>query len=83
MQVRLGRIYTLERSSRESRDDYGEFMEILTALIRQRVQGADHVAADAPPSPKDNTTVRKSYRMCPSSCAKSVWQTGFGVSLFG
>ena len=62
MQVRLGRIYTLERSSRESRDDYGEFMEILTALIRQRAQGADHVAADARPSRKDNTAVRKSYR---------------------
>jgi hypothetical protein len=37
-------------------------MEILTALIRQRAQWADHVAADPPPSRKDNTAVRNSYR---------------------
>jgi len=58
--VRLGGIYALERLSRESRDDYGPIVEILTAYVREHApwppSGAatpeepDHLAAASPAS---------------------------------
>ncbi len=49
--VRLGGIYALERLARESRDDFGPIIEILTAYVRVRMPNA------APPrqSPGANT----------------------------
>lgn len=45
MEERLGGIYTLERISRESRDDYWTIMETLTAFLRERARGEDSDAA--------------------------------------
>jgi hypothetical protein len=36
LDVRLGGIYALERLARESRDDHGPIMEVLTAFVRER-----------------------------------------------
>lgn len=41
MEERLGGIYTLERISRESRDDYWTVMETLTAFVRERARWED------------------------------------------
>jgi hypothetical protein len=38
IEARLGGIYTLERISRESRDDYWTVMETLTAFVRERTR---------------------------------------------
>jgi uncharacterized protein YjbI with pentapeptide repeats len=38
IEERLGGIYTLERISRESRDDYWTIMETLTAFVRERAR---------------------------------------------
>ena len=38
IEVRLGGIYTLERISKESPDDYWTVMEILTAFVRERTR---------------------------------------------
>jgi len=41
IQVRLGGIYTLERLSKESPDDYWPIMEILTAFVREQAPRLD------------------------------------------
>jgi uncharacterized protein YjbI with pentapeptide repeats len=47
--VRLGGIYGLERLARESRDDFGPIVEILTAYVRE------HAPRRSTPSPVDET----------------------------
>jgi hypothetical protein len=39
LDVRLGGIYALERIARESSDDHGPIMEVLTAFVREHVRG--------------------------------------------
>jgi hypothetical protein len=55
IEVRLGGIYTLERISRESPDDYWTIMETLTAFVRERARwkepDADASQTAAHPSP--------------------------------
>ena len=41
IEVRLGGIYTLERISRESADDYWTVMETLTAFVRERARSKE------------------------------------------
>jgi uncharacterized protein YjbI with pentapeptide repeats len=41
LDVRLGGIYALERLARESRDDHGPIIEILTAYVRERARQSD------------------------------------------
>lgn len=43
LDVRLGGIYALERLARESRDDHGPIMEILTAFVREHARWSPHV----------------------------------------
>ncbi|MEA2738700.1 MAG: hypothetical protein QOH05_2007, partial [Acetobacteraceae bacterium] len=64
VQVCLGGIYTLERISRESRQDYGAVMEILTALVRQRApwHEPDAGAPGQPTRRRDGVIGRKSSR---------------------
>ena len=68
LEVRLGGIYALERLARESRDDHGPIMEILTAYIREHAPQATRVerASDrsagsaSPPAANDATGVGNS-----------------------
>lgn len=47
LDVRLGGIYALERLARESRDDHGAIVEILSAYIREHGRPRSQEAADA------------------------------------
>jgi hypothetical protein len=61
IEVRLGGIYTLERISKESPDDYWTVMETLTAFVRVRapVKEADEISEADPylPSPGPATDI--------------------------
>jgi gas vesicle protein len=56
IEARLGGIYTLERISRESRDDYWVVMETLTAFVRERARWKerDKIASETLMSPCDD-----------------------------
>ena len=63
LDVRLGAIYALERIARDSRQDHGPVMEILTAYVREHApwkppsedqQPADDGPRFGPPSPMEN-----------------------------
>jgi hypothetical protein len=47
LEVRLGGIYTLERISRESREDYWPVMETLTAFVREHTRWKERDAISA------------------------------------
>jgi hypothetical protein len=47
LEVRLGGIYSLERISKESPDDYWTVMEILTAFVRERARWKEPDAGDS------------------------------------
>jgi uncharacterized protein YjbI with pentapeptide repeats len=51
LDVRLGGIYAVERLARESRDDHGPIIEILTAYIREHTQPSNQY----PTSNEDNS----------------------------
>ncbi len=59
LDVRVGAIYALERIARDSREDHGPIMEILTAYVRERApspedeQQADDAPVFGPPSPME------------------------------
>ena len=46
LNVRIGGIYALERLARDSRDDHGPIMEVLTAYVRQHSRWPPAVAAE-------------------------------------
>jgi hypothetical protein len=51
LDVRLGGIYALERLARESRDDHGPIIEILTAYIREHTRSSDNEPPDGEVQP--------------------------------
>jgi uncharacterized protein YjbI with pentapeptide repeats len=58
-EVRLGGIYALERIARESEDDHGPIMEVLTAYVREHARWPAPAAdADEGPSAEDRAEDR-------------------------
>ncbi len=49
LEVRLGGVYSLERISKESSDDYWTVMENLTAFVRERTQRTERERKAEPP----------------------------------
>jgi hypothetical protein len=75
LEVRLGGIYSLERISKESPDDYWTVMENLTAFVRNARAGTK------PSAPR--WTLNNGYPSEPISCGRRpVGQTG-GLKSFG
>ena len=57
IEVRLGGIYTLERISRESPDDYLTVMETLTAFVRERARWKEPKAEEIVPAHEPATDI--------------------------
>jgi hypothetical protein len=57
VEVRLGGIYTLERISRESPDDYWTIVETLTAFVRERARWTSPSESDAGAAGRENTKI--------------------------
>jgi hypothetical protein len=55
--VRLGGIYALERLARESRDDHGPIIEILTAFVRAQVARSSDLAEPGLPCDPERLSV--------------------------
>jgi len=56
IEARLGGIYTLERISKESADDYSTVMETLTAFVRERAQWKKEAEVAGPSVPHGKAT---------------------------
>lgn len=54
MDVRIGGIYALERIARDSPDDHGPIMEVLTAYIREHAPWPPTPAPNSPTPPADS-----------------------------
>ena len=75
LEVRLGGIYSLERISKESPDDYWTVMENLTAFVRERSRRNE--------AERTSRTSSNGYRAAPISCGRRLaGQTG-GLMTFG
>jgi uncharacterized protein YjbI with pentapeptide repeats len=59
LEVRIGGIYTLERISRESEDDYWPIMETLTAFIREHARWIYHSVENEPMIPAASSPTPK------------------------
>jgi hypothetical protein len=54
LEVRLGAIYALERIAKESKEDYGRVMEVLTAYVRENAKCLPNESSSANEAPQWN-----------------------------